>query len=348
MTWQAIWGGGKTHLAPPVHCPRSLRAITLWLELVGPRRPSPRRGQGLVRDVALRLWQGASDGAAAITLYVMPDGALRLVHGEIDLCTDPDTLRSGETVGIRYVACADGREDVFEVTNHDQGRVQTLRSGLGQAASLADALPRAPGFLSVAHVAAVATGVVAASDLPGIESGARIATTGGLQPVEDLRPGDALLDHRGEVHTLRWIEARPRLCLGRTAPLCLRAPYFGLSHNVVVTPQTRLLQSGPIVDYLCGTEAVLATAADLATGRAVLRDRSKAMRLFHHLMLDDPACIMVENSPIETAHLGDVIASGDRSSTRWAAPFAGDLMPSLPLLDRAAARALVTAHARAA
>lgn len=348
MTWQAIWSGGTTHLAPPVLCRRSLCAMTLWLELIGPRKSPPRRGQGSAREVALRLWQGATEGASAITLYLMPGGAMRLVHGEIDLCSVPDTIRPGETVGIRYVACADGREDVFEITNYDRGRVQTLRSGLGQAASLADALPRAPGFLSVAHVAAVAMGVASASDLPGIESGAEIATVDGPRRVDGLRPGDALLDHRGEVHTLRWIEARPRLCLGRTAPLCLRTPYFGLTRNVVVTPQTRLLQTGPIVDYLCGTEAVLATAADLATGRAVLRDRSQAMRLFHHLMLDDPACIMVENSPIETAHLCDVIASGDRKSTKWAAPYAEDLMPSLPLLDRAAVRALVTARARAA
>lgn len=322
--------------------------MTVWLELIGPRKPPPVRGRSLVRDVPLRLWQGASEGTAAITLYLMPNAALRLVHGEIDLCTAPGTLCAGETASIRYVACSAGREDVFEVTNFDQGRVQSLRSGLAVAAPLADALPRVPGFLSVAHVAAIASGVIPASELPGVESGAMVATTQGPRPVDTLRVGDAVLDHTGQPHPLRWIEARPRLCLGRTAPICLRTPYFGLSRDLVVTPQTRLLQRGPIVDYLCGTDAVLANAADLATGRAVLRDRTKPMRLFYHMMLDDPACILIENSPIETAHLGDVIASDGRNSTKWAAPFPEDLVPSLPLLDRAAARALVSAHARAA
>lgn len=320
----------------------------MWLELIAPRKPPPRRGQGLVRNVPQRLWQGASDGAQAVTLYLMPDAALRLVHGEIDLCTAPGTLRAGETVGIRYVACAYGREDFFEVTNYDQDQTQFLRSGLPMAAALADALPRVPEFLSVAHVAAIAAGVIPATDLPGIESGALVETVQGPRPIDDLRAGDEVVDGAGQAHPLRWIEARPRLCLGRTAPICLRAPYFGLIRNLVVTPQTRLLQTGPIVDYLCGTELVLAKAADLATGRAVVRDRSRAMRMFYHMMLDDPACILVENSPIETAHLGDVIAAGDRKSAKWAAPHAQDLEPSLPLLDRAAARALVTAHGRAA
>ncbi|MBY4894410.1 Hint domain-containing protein [Rhodobacteraceae bacterium N5(2021)] len=322
--------------------------MTLWLELIGPRRPKPRRGRGVARDIPLRLWQGATDGDGAICIYLMPDGAVRLLHGEIDLCTAPGTLRAGETLGVRYIACAEGRADLFEVTNHDQDQVQSLRSGLATQARLRDALPRAEGFLSVAHVAAVASSVISATDLPGVESGALVSTVQGPRPIEALRPGDELLDDEGVPHPLRWIEARPRLCLGRTAPISLRAPYFGLTRDLVVTPQTRLLQTGPVVDYLCGTDAVLAQAADLAMGRAVMRDRSKPMRMFYHMMLDDAACIRVENSPIETAHLGDVMALGNQHISQSASPIASDTMPSLPLLDRAAARALVTAHARAA
>lgn len=348
MTWQAIWSDRRVFRSPPTQCDTPLRAMTLWLELVGPRRPVPRRGRGIARDIPLRLWQGATEGDGCICIYLMPDGAVRLLHGEIDLCTAPETLRPGETLGIRYVACSDGRGDVFEVTNHDQDRVQSLRSGLAMQSTLRDALPRVEGFLSVAHVAAVASSAVSATDLPGVESGALVSTIQGPRPIDALRPGDALLDDEGAPHTLRWIEARPRLCLGRTAPVCLRAPYFGLIRDLVVTPQTRLLQTGPAVDYLCGTEAVLAQAADLATGRAVVRDRTKPMRMFYHMMLDDPACIRVENAPMETAHLGDVMALGNQHISQSASPVLADTMPSLPLLDRAAARALVTAHARAA
>lgn len=348
MSWQAIWSGGRSFRTLPQVRDAPQRTTTLWLELIGPRRPAPRRGRRMIRAVPLRLWQGAADGDRAVTIYLMPDGAVRLTHGEIDLCTTPGTLRAGETLGLRYVACADGRADIFEVTNFDQDRSQTLRTGLRRIAALDQFLPRAPGFLTVAHVAAIASGAVPATDLPGIEGGALVDTAQGPRPVDTLRAGDRVLDADGRAQPLRWIEARPRLCLGRTAPIRLRAPYFGLARDLVVTPQTRLLQRGPTVDYLCGTEAVLARAADMATGRAVHRDRSQPMRIFHHLMLDDPGCILVERCPIETAHLGDVMALGDPQISPAAMPFEQDLVASLPLLDRAAARALVTAHARAA
>lgn len=348
MSWQAIWSDRRTYRAPPADCVTPLRAMTLWLELIGPRRPSPRRGEGLAKPVPLRLWHGASDTRTAISLYLMPDGAVRLIHGEIDLCTAPETLRAGETLGVRYSTCANGRDDVLEITNYDQDRIQTLRSGLGCIATLADALPRSEGFLSVAHVAAVASSAVPATDLPGVEGGALVSTAQGHRPIESLRPGDDLLDDDGIPHPLRWIEARPRLCLGRTAPIRVHAPYFGLARNLITTPQTRLLQSGPIVEYLCGTESVLVNAADMVAGHAVFRDRTQPMRIFYHMMLDDPACIRINNCPIETAHLGDVMALGDKLISGAADPFAADVTPSLPLLDRAAARALVTAHARAA
>lgn len=348
MSWQAIWNEGRAFRSPPTACNTPLRAMTLWLELIVPSRPSPLPEDESARDVPLRLWQGAAEGDQAISLYLMPDGSVRLLHGEIDLCTGPGTLREGETLGVRYIACCQGREDMFEVTNYDQDRVQTLRSGLAIQSTLNAALPRSAGFLSIAHVAAVAPCVVLATDMPGVEHGALIETVDGPRLIETLRPGDELLDGNGTAHPLRWIEARPRLCMGRTAPIRLRAPYFGLHRDLVVTPQTRLLQTGPVVDYLCGTDAVLAKAADLATGRAVVRDRSNPMRTFYHLMLDDPTCIRVENCAMETAHLGDVMALGARHISQAACPVLADTTPSLPLLDRAAARALVTAHARAA
>ncbi len=348
MSWQAIWSDRRTCRAPPPDCRAPLRAMTLWLELIGPRRPPRYKSRALARPVPLRLWHGAGDDDTAISIYLMPDGAVRLIHGEIDLCTTSGTLRAGETLGVRYTTCANGRSDGLEVTNYDQDRTQFQRSGLACVATLADALPRLTGFLSVAHVAAVASDIVPTTDLPGIESGALVATVEGPRPIEALRPGDDLLDDDGASFPLRWIEARPRLCLGRTAPIRLNAPYFGLTRNLIVTPQTRLLQTGAMVDYLCGTEAVLVSAADMISGYAVTRDRTRPMRMFHHLMLDDPACIRVDNCPIETAHLGDVMALGDRYIPQSADPFDADLAPSLPLLDRAAARALVTAHARAA
>jgi hypothetical protein len=351
MTWQAIWNEGRIMRNGRVPHDRPLPDMTLWLEMTGPTRPSTRQRRGPRRKegIPLRLWRGwAAEAGRAITVYLMADNAIRLVHGDIDLCSDPDMMRPGETVGLRYVTCHEGRNDSLEITNYDRGFCQSLRTGLAHRATLAEAYPAHDGYLKTAHIAAVAPCVVPATDLPGIEGGALVSTVQGPRPVETITEGDLVFDAAGETHTVRWIEERPRLCMGRNGPMRLRAPYFGLERDLVLTPETRLLQTGPVVDYLCGTAAVLARVGDLANGRMVFRDRQNPIRTFFHIMLDDPACIMVDGGHVETAHLGDVMALGDPLLGPSANPSPRDMTASLPLLDRATARALLTAHSRAA
>jgi hypothetical protein len=58
-------------------------------------------------------------------------------------------------------------------------------------------------------------------------------------------------------------DTRESLCIGRSAPVMLRAPYFGLGADTCVTPDTRLKRHGADVEYLAGTDTVLVRAADL-------------------------------------------------------------------------------------
>ena len=137
----------------------------------------------------MRLWQGAAEPARAIALYLLPEGGLRLVHGDIDLSTEADFARPGETVSLRYRACARGRGDIADFNNHDRPNRTRLRAGLAHAARLDEALPRDPRFLSVCHVAAVAEFGLAPTDLPALGSGAILPTVQGPMPVEPVRPG---------------------------------------------------------------------------------------------------------------------------------------------------------------
>jgi hypothetical protein len=334
--WAAIWQSGQAVRAPaPVPDPMPLPELTLCLEFTLPAFGA----QGPVR-----LWQGAADVARAIGLYVLPDGALRLVHGEIDIVTAPDLGRAGETLGLRYRTCARGRGDVIDIVNHDRDQRHRTRAGLAQVARLDEALPRDERFLKICHVAAIAEFGVASTDLPGLASGAMVMTDGGPQPVETLRPGAIMLTVAGARLPLRWIERRPRLCLGRQAPVLLRAPYFRLSHDVCVTPETRVVRSGPAVEYIFGAEKVLVGAGDMIASPGAQRDRRRPVRAFHHLMLDDHSCVMVDRCGIETALLADVIAAGDGGRLRNLSE--ADRTPCLPVLDRAGAQALVAASVK--
>jgi hypothetical protein len=334
--WAAIWAAGAD-LTPPdgLRAPEPLPEMTLCLELALP--PLPRRG-------LVVLWQGLAEPGRAIALCARPDGALRLVHDEVDLQTPPDFARTGETVTLRYRTCARGRGDIADFTNHDRALRHRLRTGAARAARLDEALPRAAGFLSVCHVAAIAGFGLPPTDLPALATGAMLPTGEGPVAVEALRPGMTLRTVAGQRSPLRWVARRSRLCLGRFAPVRLRAPYFGLRQDICVTPETRVMRSGPAVEYLFGHERVLMRAADLTASPGALRDRSVAVRSFYHLLLDEHDCVAVDRCGVETALLADVIAAEDAGPPRNLA--AVDRTPCLPVLDRAAAQALVAASAR--
>lgn len=334
--WAAIWQSGQPVRAPVrMTDPGLLAELTLCLEFTLPVFGA----QGPVR-----LWQGAAEVLRALALYVLPDGALRLVHGEIDVTTAPDLGRIGETLSLRYRTCARGRADVIDIINHDRDQRHRTRAGLAHGARLDEVLPRDDRFLRICHIAAVAEFGVASSDLPGLASGALVMTESGVRPVETLGPGAILQTATGARLPLRWIERRARLCLGRQAPVLLRAPYFRLSHDICVTPETRIVRSGPAVEYIFGTEKVLVSAGDMIATPGAQRDRRRPVRAFHHLMLDDHSCIMVDRCGVETALLADVIAAGDGGQMRNLSD--ADRTPCLPVLDRAGAQALVAASVK--
>lgn len=331
--WAGVWASGTSLLDSVQRVdPRPMAAMTLCLEVTLP--PIGRRK-------AVRLWQGAAEPEEAVALYAVAEGSLRLIHGEVDTVTPPDFVRVGETVSLRYRACARGRSDVVDLANHDRRLGFRVRTGVARAARLDEALPRDPRFLSVCHVAAVAGFGLRAFDLPAIAAGTLLMTEAGPRPVEQLATGDFLMTVTGDRLPLRWVERRPRLCLGRSAPVRLRAPYFGLEHDLFLSPETRIMRDGPAVEYLFGEERVLVRAGDLLASPGAVRDSRVPVRDFFHLMLDDHACIAVDRCGVETALLSDVLAADDGAGGHSVAPV--DRTPCLPVLDRSAAQALVAA-----
>ncbi len=337
MRWAAIWQDGWPLIAPSPGADRARRLpeLTLCLELVVPPR-KPRQ--------TLRLWQGEGPKSEAIALYLQPDGCLRLVHRKVDLSTAPDFARAGDTVTLRYRACARGRTDVAAFDNADRGLRERLRAAAEQPLRLSDALPRDLRFLAICHIAAIAPFGVPPTDMPGVAAGTSVMTPKGPARIETLQIGDAVVTSEGEAAPIRWIEARPRLNLGRLAPIRLRAPYFGLVEDLCVTPETRILRHGPTVEYIFGTEQVLVHARDLLSSGAAIRDQQKPVDQVFHLMLDDHACIQVDRCAVETALLADVVSAEDMGPRPHLAE--SDTCPVVPILDRASAQALVAAASK--
>lgn len=93
-----------------------------------------------------------------------------------------------------------------------------------------------------------------------------IATPSGFVPATSLRPGDIVLTRDAGPRSVQRILRHRQPGLGAFAPIHLRAPYFGLGADLLVSGTQQIAFRGVEVEYLFGVEAVLAEARDLADG----------------------------------------------------------------------------------
>lgn len=122
--------------------------------------------------------------------------------------------------------------------------------------------------------------------VPCFTAGTPVDTPRGPIPVEALRPGDAVLTRDGGVAILRWVGIAARRAEGRTAPVRIAAGLFGATRDIAVSPQHRVLVTGPRAALLFGEEEVLVRARDLVDGCRITWEEDGAPVRYVHLMFD--------------------------------------------------------------
>jgi hypothetical protein len=160
--------------------------------------------------------------------------------------------------------------------------------------------------------------------MPGLTADVPIATPDGEVPVRNLKRGDLVMTDHGEVVPVLQVVKRVVPAKGNLRPVRLRAPYFGLRHDILVAPQQRLVIGGSQVEYLFGREAVLVPAQHLVNGVSALRGDGPDLVAYHHLLLPGHEVIMAAGCPLESLYIGrlrrkpaplsrSVLAAFDRS-----------------------------------
>jgi hypothetical protein len=140
--------------------------------------------------------------------------------------------------------------------------------------------------------------------MPTLTGDVPVLTAEGYRPVARLRTGDTVRTQcHGVVPVLHRI-ARTVPALGSFRPVRLRAPYFGLRHDLVVAPQQRLVIGGSEVEYMFGREAVLIPASVLVNGFAARYEAGHRTIRYHHLVLPGHEPLVAAGAEVESVYVG--------------------------------------------
>ena len=140
--------------------------------------------------------------------------------------------------------------------------------------------------------------------LPALTAQVPIMTDRGERPAGSIRRGDVVItDEGGQVPVLQVVR-RTVPARGSFRPIRLRAPYFKLSRDIVVSPQQRLVMHGSEVEYMFGREAVLVPARHLVNDRSAFVANGPDLVTYHHLLLPGHEAVLAAGCSLESLYIG--------------------------------------------
>lgn len=171
-------------------------------------------------------------------------------------------------------------------------------------------------------------------------AGTHLATPDGPRRVEDIKPGDLVMTLDDGPAPVRWVGRRMVCGVGPLAPVRFPAGWNGLTRDLLVSPQHRMLISGAACELTLGCDSALVSAVHLAQlGFGV--QVPTGLISYHHLMFDKHQIVLAEGAPSESLLATDMTLAGFALD---AAEEIRDLFPELATSDMPAARRIVRAH----
>ena len=165
----------------------------------------------------------------------------------------------------------------------------------------------------------------------------------GERLVEDLRVGDLVMTMDHGLQPIRWIGRQTRAAIGRMAPIRINQGVLGAERNLEVSPQHRLLLSGPDAELLFGESEVLVAAKHLVDGEGITIRQGGEVE-YIHLLFDYHEIIWADGVQAESLFLGE---TGQASLDAESRAEIDALFPELDAMSpnrHRAARLVLKAH----
>lgn len=142
--------------------------------------------------------------------------------------------------------------------------------------------------------------------LPALTAQVPILTDRGERPAGSIRRGDIVVTDEGQRVPVLQVVRRTVPARGSFRPIRLRAPYFKLAQDIVVSPQQRLVMHGSEVEYMFGREAVLVPARHLVNDRSAFRANGPDLVTYHHLLLPGHEAVLGAGCALESLYIGRI------------------------------------------
>lgn len=151
---------------------------------------------------------------------------------------------------------------------------------------------------------------------PSFAKGCRVTTQSGARAIERLKVGDLVLTKKNALQPIRWIIEQTVPAAASLAPIKLRAPYLGLSHDVVVARHQRVMMTGTSAEYLFGQESVMVQAGHLLGHPSAHPASTRRTITYYQIILDRADCFelggaWVASQIINTANHPPMIKATD-------------------------------------
>ena len=289
-----------TRVAPEV----LLRRGTLMIEAQFSAQPHPQ---------TLLSFRHGMPHSGGFSLRALPRGGVVLAQNlgqDLRHCTieQRDDSRA-DRVRICYSWDCDIGQARMSLEHLDTGECLSVRMADPHPMPLANLkmVTLAPSLREIdgdVRYVAIADHIHPLGPMPGICATVPIATPEGPRPISQLRRGDQVLTACGKTAPVLQALRLTVPARGAFRPIRLRAPYYGLTEDIHLAPQERLILSGSDVEYLFGTESVLLPTQHLVDQTSAFRAKSATLVTYHHLLLPRHQAVMAAGCPIESLYIG--------------------------------------------
>lgn len=197
--------------------------------------------------------------------------------------------------------------------------METIRTGEFHVVTLRDPLPMPMldvlTMMRNGHTTEISaeTAFVAVSDKvepiglgAGVCTGTPVETPSGVVAIERLRLGDRVVTATAGVQEVRWIIKREVPALGGFRPVRIRAPFFGLSQDLLMSPDHRILVQDAEAEYLLGHEDVLLPAERLVGSHAAQAEAGMKTVTYYQILLDRHDCLLHGGAWSESLFVGQI------------------------------------------